>query len=135
MSNLDYTQCIKGAYIDESEMLRSGNALALEVSIQAGAATGAIIDSVVDCDGVKSLNMHALVGSSPLSVAAAAKVQYSPSDTDNIWIDSALTVTSATASAAVSSGTQINTLLARRIRLQLDTAPVGGDVTFYILGN
>lgn len=134
-TELDYPQCIKGSYIGESQMLRTGNALALEVSIQDGATIGAITDSVVDVDGTRNLNIHALVGADTLSTAAVAKIQYSPSDTDSIWIDTGLTLTSGTTPASVSSGTAISTLLARRIRLYLNTAPVDGDVTFYVVGN
>ena len=134
-SQLDYAQCIKGAYIDESEMLRAGNALALEVSVQDAAATGAIIDSVVDSDGVRNINIHSVVGADNLSQAASAKVQYSPSDVDDIWIDTSILLASATASNTVSSGTAVSTLLARRIRLYLITQPVAGDVTFYLIGN
>jgi hypothetical protein len=135
MSDLDFAQCIKGSYIDESGMLRTGNALALEVSIQVGASTGAILDSPTDCDGVRNINLHSLVGTSNLSQAASAKVQYSPSDTDDIWIDVGMSLASATGQNTVSTSTAVSSLLARRVRLYLSTAPVGGDVTYYLIGN
>ena len=135
LSLLDYTQCIKYAFIEESRMLRTGTTLALEVAVLDGAATGAITDSITDCDGVRNINIHAAVGADTLGTAASATVQYSPSDVDDVWIDAGLTLASDTAANGVTTGTPVTSLLARRIRVVLDTAPVSGDVTFYVIGS
>lgn len=134
-SQLDYPQVLRGSYIEDAYALRTGAPIQLEVNVQAGATTGAVTASITFCPGTRNLNLISLVGSSALSTAASATLQFSPSDDDAVWINSSLSQPSATAAASVSSGTQITNLLARRVQLVLNTAPVGGDVTFYIIGS
>lgn len=84
--------------------------------------------SIVGIDKV-ILYSQALTG---VSVAGEAKLQISPLDTGNVWLDSGLSlVSSGTAGNwTVSSVTDV---LARRARLVAVTAPTGGNVTYYVL--
>lgn len=134
-TQLDYTQVIKHSFSETSNSLRAGFPIQLEVNIQPGSSTGAISDSTIDCHGVRNLNLVCLVGASALSGAASASIQYSPSDDDAVWLSAGLSLASPTAAASAVAGTQITNLLARRIRLVSNSAPTGGDVTYYIVGS
>lgn len=134
-TDLDYAQTLKGAYQESSQALRTGAPIALEINIQPGASTGAIVASVLACPGTRNLNLVALVGASGLSGAASASLEYSPSDDDAVWLSTSVSLASTTAVASTTSGTQQTNLLARRIRLVLGSAPTGGDVTYYVIGS
>lgn len=135
ISQLDYPQVIRSSFIDDANALRTGSPIAIEVNVQPGASTGAVTASIISCPGTRNLNLIALVGASGLATAASATLQYSPSDEDAVWINTSVTLNSATAAAATTAATQITNLLARRVQLVLNTAPSGGDVTFYVIGS
>jgi hypothetical protein len=67
-----------------------------------------------------------------LSTAAHVHMDISPSDTDNVWLESNSTHTSSLL-ASTMNASSLQEPLARRLKLRLVTAPVGANVQLYLV--
>lgn len=94
-------------------------------------STGVII-AAFDAKDLKRFNIYskstsAVVGPQVLTL------EFSPHDSDNIWIASSLTITPSTTNGTVVSGTAID-VLARRVRVSTAGALTSGTVDVYLVG-
>lgn len=97
-------------------------------------APGATLEPIYTASG-ESLRKISLTlkSEAALSVAAAFKLQVSPSAVDDVWIDVAgSTLSSSLTNGAVVAGA-VSDLICARFRLVLTAAPVGGSVSAYIV--
>lgn len=95
------------------------------------ASTGVLI-AAADASGYKNVNLHVktlttIVGPQVLTL------EYSPHDTDNVWIATTLTITPSLTANNIVTGTAITTLLARRFRVSTAGALTSGTAKLYLV--
>lgn len=88
-----------------------------------------------DVKGVSRLNLHLKV-ITQVNTDVTFIVQYSPTDSGDMWINSGLSLTAAAADAAdtIKSDT-LEEVLARRVRITASNAIASGDVRLALIGD
>lgn len=95
------------------------------------ASTGVVI-AAFDAKDLKRFNLHTKT-TSTLTGPQVLTLEYSPHDSDNIWIASSITVTPSGTNGAVVSGTAAD-VLARRVRVSIAAAISTGTFDIYLIG-
>jgi hypothetical protein len=155
LSQLDWTQVIKSSYDDAAGALKttpaSGSVTEIAISHSGGdsiqvfaghgsasgvAATGAVVGSVVISElavtGFKEAQLYAL-SNAALGTPASASLQISPLASGGVWHTVASLQSSAASGGVVASSVQ--SFAAKRARVVLATAPVGGSADFHLVLN
>jgi hypothetical protein len=153
-SYLDSPQIIKKVYDEANDAIRveigMGTAFGINLSADSGdtigsvpvvteqktsitsASTGVIIPAT-SCIGMKSFNLYTNT-TATITGAQACTLEVSPSDSDNVWIASSLTITPSTTSGTVIMGTSDATIVARRFRVSIAAAITTGTFDIYVVG-
>jgi hypothetical protein len=154
-SKLDLGQILKGAYDETSQSLKTvpGSATSFSIELDAtdgdsvsayrrqvasktsltNANTGTIV-AAFDVSGINIINMHSN-STSTIVGPQLLTLQFSPHISDNIWINTTITLTPSLVSGTVISGTQIANLNAVRCRVITAAAITSGTYDLYIVGN
>lgn len=154
-TKLSADQVLKQSYDEATGSLKTIPAAATSFSIELDAADG---DSVIShsrqlqvkesntnaeatiavapfsVEGITRINMHSKT-TATITGAQLLTLQFSPHATDDIWINTSITLTPSTTLNAVVSGTQIDTLNAVRCRVTTAAAITSGSYDLYIVGN
>lgn len=154
-SKLDLGQILRGAYDEANEALKTVPAAATSFSIELDAADGDSVSAYrrqlssktsltnansgtvvaeFDASGINVINMHSNTTTNIVG-AALLTLQFSPHSSDNIWINTSITLTPSLTSGTVVSGTQISNLNAVRCRVITAAAITSGTFDLYIVGN
>lgn len=94
-------------------------------------ATGTVLGPV-SCVGMKSFQLYTNT-TATLTGAQSLTLQVSPSDTDNVWMATSLTVTESTTSGTVVMGTANSGIVARRARVVIAAAISTGTFDLYLV--
>lgn len=150
ITQLDTAQAVKRCYDETNDSMRvefaSGvsstitlTAAADSISVQGvsisvkasvtSASTGVIIPpfSIV---GLKSFNLYTNT-TSTLTGPQTCTLQISPSDTDNVWISTTLTVIPSVTNGTVIMGTEVTNIVARRAQVIIAAAITSGTFDIY----
>lgn len=95
------------------------------------ASTGVVIPAA-SCVGMKSFQLYSNT-TSTITGSQACTVEVSPSDTDNVWKATTLTITPDTTNAGVVMGTLNSAIVARRIRVSIAAAISSGTFDLYLV--
>lgn len=154
ITSLDPGQITKRTYDESNDCVRVniGEATGLSVSLSAAsgdgvnifpntvatkvsltnASTGVVL-AAQSCAGIKSFNLYTNT-TATITGAQVCTLEVSPSDTDNIWIATSLTITPNTTNATVVAGTPVSTIIARRCRVSIAAAITTGTFDLYLVG-
>lgn len=94
-------------------------------------STGVVL-AAFDCSGYKNFNLYTNT-TATLVGAQVCTLQISPSDTDNVWISTSLTVTESTTSGTVVMGTALTNVVARRARVSIAAPITSGTFDLYLV--
>jgi hypothetical protein len=154
-TKLSADQAIKSAYDESSQALKTIPAAATSFSVELSAddgdsvsafrrqlasktsltnANSGTIVAAFDVAGINIINMHSNT-TATITGAQVCTLQFSPHATDNIWINTSITLTPSTTSGTIVSGTQIANLNAVRCRVIIAAAITTGTFDLYIVGN
>lgn len=117
---------------DGDSVISHSRQLQVKGSVTNAAATVAVAPFSVE--GIKRINMHSNT-TATITGPQLLTLQFSPHATDNIWINTSITLTPSTTLNTVVSGTQIDTLNAVRCRVITAAAITSGSYDLYIVGN
>lgn len=106
------------------------NSIATKASLTS-ASTGVVI-AAASCVGMKTFNLYTNT-TATLVGAQVCTLQVSPSDTDDVWIDTSLTVTESTTSGTVVAGTANSSIVARRCRVKIASTVISGTFDLYLV--
>lgn len=95
------------------------------------ASTGVVL-AARESKGISSINLHTKTTSTIVG-AQVCTLQYSPHDSDDIWINTSVTVTPDLTNGVVVSGTAITNLLARRVRVSIAAGITSGTFDLYLM--
>ena len=95
------------------------------------ASTGTVIGPV-SCVGMKSFQLYTNTTATIVG-AQALTVQVSPSDTDNVWINTTLTATESTTAGTVVMGTENSAIVGRRVQVVIAGAITSGTFDAYLV--
>lgn len=114
--------------------LSSSNVVNL-TSINTGVDT--VVLAPVDIQNYSKAQIYLQSTTAIVTAAVAVKLQVSPADTGNVWIDSTLTATPDGSSGVVVMGTALSGLVARRGRLVINKALALGETAdaYLVLGS
>jgi hypothetical protein len=151
---LDNNQIIKRIYDETNDAIRveigTGTTFGLNISADSGdsvtsvpsvteqkasitsASTGVIV-AASSCVGLKSFQLYTNT-TSTITGAQVCTVQVSPSDSDNVWVSTSLTITPSTTNGTVITGTVNTGIIARRMRVSIAAPITSGTFTIYLLG-
>src|SRR6267142_2903033 len=151
---LDTPQVIKRVYDEANDAVRvevaTGTTFGLSLSADSGdsiinvpnvaerkasittSSTGVIV-SPVSCIGMKSFQLYTNT-TSDITGAQVCTLEISPSDSDNVWIASGLTITPSGTNGTVVKGTVNTAIVARRMRVSIAAAISSGTFDLYALG-
>lgn len=152
VSELDSGQIVKRVFSDADDAIKiipsSNTSFGIELSADDGdstinrpeslsqsvsitsASTGVII-AAFSCKGMKQVNIHSKT-TSVIVGTQAITVEYSPHDSDNIWIATTATVTPSLVNGTILSGTAVN-ILARRLRVSIAAPITSGTADIYLI--
>lgn len=152
-SLLDNAQIIKRVYDEPNDAIRVevgvGTGFALSLSADSGdsitnvpsvselkasitSANSAVIIPASSCIGMKSFNLYTNT-TSTITGAQVCTLQVSPSDSDNVWISTSLTITPSTTSGTVVMGTVSSAIVARRMRVSIAAPITSGTFDIYLV--
>lgn len=94
------------------------------------ASTGVVVPAQ-DCSGYKTFNLFTKT-TATLVGPQVCTLEISPSDTDNVWFATSVTVTPSGTNGVVASGTPA-TLVARRARVSIAAAITSGTFDLYLV--
>jgi len=94
-------------------------------------STGVIV-AAAPCIGMKSFNLYTNT-TATITGAQVCTVQVSPSDSDNVWISTSLTITPSTTNGTVVMGTAVTNIVARRVRVSIAAAISSGTFDIYLV--
>lgn len=97
----------------------------------AHANTGVVVPAF-SCVGMKSFNLYTNTTSTIVG-AQVCTLEVSPHDTDNVWINSGVTITPSTTSGVVVMGTASSSIVARRARVSTAAAITSGTYDLYVV--
>lgn len=95
------------------------------------ASTGVVI-APFSCVGMKSFNLYTNT-TATLTGAQVCTLQVSPSDTDNVWISTSLTITPSGTNGTVIMGTANSAIVARRAQVIIAAAISTGTFDLYLV--
>lgn len=152
-SLLDQQMILQRSFDESNDALRVevgvGTSFALNISADSGdsvtsipsvvenkasitsANTGTVMSSS-PCIGMKSFNLYTNT-TSTITGAQACTLQVSPSDTDDVWINTTLTITPSTTASTVVVGTVNTAIVARRMRVNIAAAISSGTFDLYLV--
>lgn len=150
---LDSPQIVKRIYDETDDAIRikiaSGVDFAVELNADDGdsvesrgisgstkvsltsASTGVVV-AAFDCKGMKSFNLYTKTTSTIVG-AQACTFEVSPSDVDDVWVATTLTVTPSTVNGTVVMGTANSNIVPRRGRVSIAAAITSGTFDLYIV--
>jgi len=106
------------------------NSVAVKASLT-NASTGTVV-AATSCVGMRSFNLYTNT-TATITDTQVCTLQVSPSDTDNVWISTALTVTPNATTATVVAGTFNSSIVARRARVTIAAAITSGTFDIYLV--
>jgi len=115
---------------DGDNIAEKGLSISTKASIT-NANTGVIVDAA-DCAGYKSFNLYTATTSTIIG-AQICTLEVSPSDTDNVWIATTLTITPSLVNGTVVAGTASSSIVARRARVSIAAAITSGTFNIYLV--
>lgn len=152
-SLLDNGQIIKKIFDGSNDSIRIslGSSTGIEVSLDSAsgdsvttvpnltnsktsitsASTGVIVPAF-SCTGMKSFNLYTIT-TGAITGTQACTLEVSPSDIDNVWIATTLTVTPNASNAVVVMGTANSAIVARRARVSIASAIGAGTFDIYVV--
>jgi len=152
-SLLDNAQIIKKVFDSSNDAVRTVPAEVTSFAIEVDAADGdniavkglsgstkasitntntGVIIAAADCSGYRSFNLY--TNTTTIIVGPqACTVEVSPSDTDNVWKATTLTVTPDATVGNVIMGTVNSAIVARRIRVSIAAAITSGAFDIYLV--
>ncbi len=152
ISQLDSPQVIKRVYDEANDAIRvevgGGTSFQLNLDATTGdtvgvqgmstvqkssittSSTGVIVPAF-SCVGMKSFNLYTIT-TATLTGAQVCTLEISPSDADNVWIASSLTVTPSGTLNVVVAGTVNSAIVARRARVSIASAISSGTFDIYV---
>lgn len=93
--------------------------------------TGVII-AAFDCKGMKSFNLYSKT-TSTITGSQVCTLEVSPSDSDDVWKATSLTITPDATDGVVVMGTVISSIVARRARVSIAGAITLGSFDIYVV--
>lgn len=153
-SYLDSSQIVKRVYDATNDAIRvevgAGTSFGLSITADSGdsvtavpnvtevktsitSASSTTLIAATPCIGMKSFNLYTNTTSTIVG-AQVCTLQLSPSDSDNVWIASSLTITPSLTNGTVVMGTVNGAIVARRMRVVAAAAITSGTFDIYCLG-
>lgn len=151
-SYLDSPQIVKRVYEETDDAIRvkvaSGTSFAVALDVADGdtvgvqgngsstkvsltsASTGVVVPAT-SCVGMKTFNLFSKT-TATITSAKTITLEVSPSDTDDVWKATTLTITPDTTTAVVIMGTPSSAIVARRVRVST-TAVDAGTYDLYLV--
>ncbi len=102
-----------------------------EVKAHITSTNSGVIVAATPCIGIKTFNLYTNT-TTTITGAQACTLEVSPSDTDNVWIASSLTITPSTVATTVVLAT-VTTIVARRARVSIAAAISTGVFDIYLV--
>ncbi len=157
ISQLDSGQLVKRVYDEANDAIRveigTGSSFAIGISADSGdsvvtvptvtevkaslanasTGTGTVVIPATTCIGMKSFNLYTNT-LTDITGAQVCTLQVSPSDSDNVWISTSLTITPSATTGTVVMGTVATGIVARRFRVIIAAAITTGTFNLYALG-
>lgn len=151
---LSADRVIKNAYDEATQALKTIPASSTSFEIELSAADGdnvqtipkdintkvslttsstGVVVPVMSAVGIKSINVVTNT-TSTLTGPQVLTLQYSPSDSDDVWISTSLTVTPSGTNGVAVAGTALTSLVARRVRVSIAAAISSGTFDVYVVG-
>lgn len=152
ITQLDTAQAMKRTYDESNDAIRtvpasvSGFAITIDAADDSisivglssstkasitNASTGVIIPAF-SCAGYKSFNLYTNT-TATITGPQVCTLEVSPSDTDNVWIATSVTVTPSTTNGVVVMGTESSSIVARRARVSIAAAITTGTFDIYLV--
>lgn len=154
VTQLDTAQAMKRVYDEANDAIRvevgSGTSFALSINADSGdsvvsipnvkevkasitsANTGVIVPATT-CIGMKSFQLYTNT-TSTITGTQVCTLEVSPSDSDDVWKATSLTITPSATNAVVVMGTVNTAIVARRMRVSIAAAITTGTFDIYLLG-
>lgn len=153
VTRLDTAQAIKRTYDESNDAIRTIPADVTSFAIELDAADGdnvatkglsssttanitnantGVIIAAADCSGYKSFNLYTKTTTNIVG-AQVCTVEVSPSDTDNVWKATSLTITPDATAGNVVMGTANSAIVARRIRVSIAASITSGVFDIYLV--
>ncbi len=108
------------------------HAIAVKASLTS--ASTAVVLPATSCVGMKTFNLYTKT-TATITGAQACTLEVSPSDTDDVWIATSLTITESTTLAVVVAGTINSAIIARRCRVSIAAAISTGTFDIYLVAH
>jgi len=152
ISRLDSNQMIKRVFDEANDAVRivlgESTGIAIELSADDGdsiitrpegistkasltSASSGVIIAAASCVGMKTFNLHSKTTSATVGPQVLT-VEFSPHDSDDVWIASSITVTPSAVNGTLVSGTAAS-LIARRVRVSTAAAITSGTIDAYLI--
>lgn len=111
-----------------------GVSTSTKVTGLANATTGVntVVLGPVSCVGMKSFQLFTNT-TATITGAQVMTVQVNPSDADNVWINTTLTITESTTSGTVVMGTANSAIVGRQVRVISAAAITSGTFDLYLV--
>lgn len=153
ITSLDAPQLVKRVYDEANDAIRveigTGTTFGLNISADSGDSvvsvpnvtelkasvthtSPSVIIPASPCIGMKSFQLYTNT-TSTITGAQVCTVFLSPSDSDNVWIASTLTITPSTTANTVVMGTVNTSIVARRIEVQIAAPITTGTFDIYFV--
>lgn len=95
------------------------------------ANTGVVL-AAQDCSGMKSFNVYTKT-TSTITGPQLCTVEISPSDSEDVWIATTLTITPSTTLDVVVMGTALSNIVAKRVRVSIASAITTGSFDLFLV--
>lgn len=152
-SLLDAPQIVKRVFNGTNDSIRVNIGDANDLSVTLSAVTGdsvntyagglaakasvtnasvGLIVAATACVGMKSFIFYTNT-TSTITGAQACTLEISPSDTDDVWVASTLTITPSTVNGTIVAGVLDSSFIARRCRVRIAAAITTGTFDIYLV--
>lgn len=111
-------------------MISHPNSVAAKASLTN--ASTAVVLPATSCAGMRSFNLYTRT-TATITGAQVCTLEVSPSDTDDVWIATTLTITPSTVNATTIMGTFNSSIVARRCRVSIAAAITTGTFDIYLV--
>lgn len=152
-SKLDASQIIQSAFDDANGAIRTIpgtlSSYALQLDANSGDSIRTVADSITQKVSITNANSgvilmpFSIIGLRTISLTTntisditdqqVCTLQISPSDTDDVWSDTSLTITADATTGVVVAGSEVS-VCARRARVTIADAITSGSFDLYVVG-
>lgn len=152
ISQLDAAQVMKRVYDEANDCIRTelGVNSGIDIQLDAGTdtistqgissstkvsltnASSGVVVPAFSCVGMKSFQLYSST-TATITGSQVLTLEVSPSDTDNVWVATSVTVTPSTTNGITLMGTASTTIVGRRVRVSIAAALSTGTADIYVV--